>query len=93
MNRIYDIVDSIIGLPTMIDNPIGNCLVAAKADDVDADTLDEQLRALYDWISLREFWFRGVDRERVKYFGHAERLLCGGRGCEEPQAAGSSPYR
>ena len=75
----------------MIDNPVGNLLVAAKANDVDADPLDELLRALNDWMSLIEFWFPGVDGERVRDFGHAERLLCGGRGSDESLAAGPSP--
>ena len=78
LNGVDDAVDLIIGLPTMIHDSIGYLLVAAKANDIEANPLDEFLREVADCKFLCACWFREVDEKRMRDFGHAEGLLCGG---------------
>jgi hypothetical protein len=61
--------DSIIGLSTMVYNPIRNLLVAAKADDIKADPFNELLREVSNRKFLGVVWFCEVDEERVRDFG------------------------
>jgi len=72
INGVDDTIDFIIGLPTMIYNPIGNLLVAAKSNNIKADPFDKFLREVGDCEFLGVFWFREVDEERVRDFRHAE---------------------
>ena len=76
INGVDDAVDLIIGLPTMIHDSIGNLLVAAKANDIEANPLDEFLREVADRKFLWVFWFREVNKKRMREFrlGHVERL-------------------
>ena len=76
INGVDDAVDLVIGLPTMIHDSIGNLLVAAKANDIEANPLDEFLREVADCKFLRVFRFREVNKKRVREFslGHVERL-------------------
>ena len=73
INGVDDAVDLVIGLPTMIYDSIGNLLVAAKANDIEANPLNEFLQEVADFKFLWVFWFREVNKQRMREFlSHVE---------------------